>query len=392
MRVPGVLMRGGTSKGLVLHAGALPAGARECEAMILAMFGSPDRRQVDGLGGADPLSSKLAIVSPSERAEADVDYLFGQVGIEQPTVDYTVTCGNLAAAVAQFAVDEGLVPAREPCATVRIFNRNTGKLILAEVPVRDGRACTAGDCVIDGVPGRGAAIRLTFFEPAGGVTGRLLPTGQAMDTLPGAFGPMRLSVVDAGNLYAFVPAAYFGLRGDETPAELEACAGLLAQADAIRRRVAALLVHLGAVRPGLGAQLAFSCKLALLGDARASEPEISARILNPGRVHKAFAVTGAIALACAARVPGSVAHLPRLAVEAPGTLRIAHPAGVMEVAVSATGAGPIPHIQGVSVLRTARRLMEGHILVREDALQPAPAAYGARPGAGVSLPGQGVWS
>lgn len=183
LRVRCAILRGGTSKGIFLHENDLPRDRVLRDRMILAIFGSPDVRQIDGLGGADPLTSKLAIIGPSSRPDADVDYTFGQVSIKEPLIDYSGNCGNISAAVGPFAIDEGLVRAQEPVTYVRIHNTNTGKIIVAEVPVQNGKAKVTGDYQIDGVPGTGAKIMLDFAGTAGAATGRLLPTGRPIDVL-----------------------------------------------------------------------------------------------------------------------------------------------------------------------------------------------------------------
>ena len=170
-------MRGGTSKGIIIRAELLPNEPEQRDAIILKIFGSPDRRQIDGLGGADPLTGKLAIVGTPTRPDADIDYTFAQLGIEEAKVDYGGYCGNISSAVAAYGVDEGFVSVKSPMTTIRIHSTNLGRLIVAEVPVEKGRAAKKGDFVIDGVPGKGASIRLDFSGTAGSTTGQLLPTG-----------------------------------------------------------------------------------------------------------------------------------------------------------------------------------------------------------------------
>ncbi len=370
--LPAVVMRGGTSKAVFLHGHSLPPEPAQRDAVILSVFGSPDRRQIDGLGGAEPLTSKLAIVSRSTRFDADVDYTFGQVGIEQASVNYALTCGNIASAVGPFAIDEGIVPSQAPVTRVRIHNTNTGKIILADVPVENGRARTEGDCAIDGVPGTGAGIRLTFVDPGGSVTGRLLPSGSLQDELPlrvpGAQASLaRVSLVDSGTLYAFLPAAALGLRGDETADALEGTPGLMEAVDDLRRRAAAYLMHCGALNGSLAARLASTFKVALIGRATDGQADLSGRIINPGRVHKAFAVTGAIALGTAASIPGTVVS-ELLPPRRGGQLTIGHPSGRIPVEITLSAEGGGPRILGASLMRTARRLMDGHVYVREGLL------------------------
>jgi 2-methylaconitate cis-trans-isomerase PrpF len=176
-------MRGGTSKAVFLRGELLPQGRSERNAVILSLFGSPDPRQIDGLGGADLLTSKLAILDPPSRADADLDYTFAQVSITEPVVDYDINCGNISASVGAYAVDEGLVEVVEPATRVRIHNTNTGRILVAEVPIVNGAAAVEGAYVVQGVPGSGAPIALDFSQTAGGVTGSLLPTGRELDVL-----------------------------------------------------------------------------------------------------------------------------------------------------------------------------------------------------------------
>ena len=201
------IMRGGTSKGIFLMEEDLPRDPELRDRIILAIFGSPDIRQIDGLGGADSLTSKLALIAPSKESGRDVNYTFGAVGIDKPFVDYSANCGNISSAVGPFAIDRGLVKPEEPFTTVRIFNTNTQKMICAKVPVKKGKVISEGDYAIDGVPGTGAKIELSFMDPGGAKTGRLFPTGNAgrsCDRLREK--DFHLTIVDAGNPTAFVRA------------------------------------------------------------------------------------------------------------------------------------------------------------------------------------------
>lgn len=386
-RIPGVLMRGGTSKGLFLYRDILPLQADRRDAVILSLFGSPDRRQIDGVGGAEPLTSKVAIVSRSTRPEADVDYTFGQVGIDEANINYAVTCGNLAAAVGPFAIDEGLVPASEPLTRVRIYNTNTKKLILADVPVERGRACSHGNCFIDGVPGGGAAIRLTFTDPAGSITGCLLPTGDVREVLMTEYGEVPVSVVDAGMLYVFIPAAHFGLEGNEAAAHIDTRIDLLAAVDAVRRAAAARLLARGAVSTALAQRLATTFKVALVAPGDGVGTDLLARVINPGRVHKAFAVTGAIALGSAACITGTVANdfLPAAARQ---PLIIGHPSGRIEVEIGASTESGTPRIETATVVRTARRIMDGYVYLHHGVLDRPMTGSGEQWWSGPQLLGE----
>jgi 2-methylaconitate cis-trans-isomerase PrpF len=217
--IPAVYMRGGTSRALMFHARDLPP-AGDWAPIFAAALGSPDAygRQLDGLGGGISSLSKVAVIAPSLRPDADVDFTFAQVAIDRVQTSLRGNCGNISSAVGPFAVDEGLVQVAADRATVRIFNTNTGKIIRAEFPLVGGRAAIEGDLPIDGVSGTGAPVRLAFLDPGGATTGRLLPTGQAIDLLtPPAQSPIRVSLVDAANPVVFLAATDLGLEGDETP-------------------------------------------------------------------------------------------------------------------------------------------------------------------------------
>jgi methylitaconate Delta-isomerase len=240
LQVPCVFMRGGTSRGAYLWAQDLPTDPDERDRLILAIYGSPDARQIDGLGGADPLTSKVAILGPSSRPDADVDYTFGQVGINSASIDYQPNCGNISAGVGPYAIERGLVPAVSPVTRVRIYNTNTRKVIVAEVPVRDGRVEVEGDCTIDGVPGTGARILLDFLDSGGAATGRLLPTVRPRDTVSLAGRDYTVSLVDAANPYVFVRAESVGLVGTELAERVNSDPELLTLLENIRGSAAKL--------------------------------------------------------------------------------------------------------------------------------------------------------
>lgn len=361
VRVPCVIMRGGTSKGIFFHAKDLPVDAATRDAVILGAFGSPDPRQVDGLGGADPLTSKLAIVTPSQRHDSDIDYTFGQVAIDQASINYAINCGNLAAGAAAFAVDEGLVEVREPVTAVRIFNTNTGAQILATVPVSGGRSLRTGDCAIDGVPGTGAPIDLTFLQTAGRLTGLLLPTGASVNRvrLPG--GPeIEVSIVDTGNLYVFVRATDLHLRGDELPVQIEQDAGLMATLRALLETCTALTND--ALRPGTPLAIHKLAIVAPWMDA-SSPADFAARIVSSnGKAHRAFAVTGGICAASCAFVEGSVVN--QVLRQPPGTPTvIAHPQGRMAITIECEHRDGVTRPLQATIRRTARRIMEGWVSI-----------------------------
>ncbi len=375
-RIRAVFVRGGTSRALVFHRRDLPEDRAAWDPIFLAALGSPDPhgRQLDGLGGGLSSLSKVAVVGPPSRADADVDYTFGQVEVTRPVVDYRGNCGNISAAIGPFAVDEGLVPAREPETLVRIHNTNTGKLIHARVPVREGEAEVRGDFVLPGVAGTGARVVLEFLDPGGAVTGRLLPTGAAAEPLavPGV-GAVRASLVDATNPLIFVRARDLGLEGIEPPDALDADRALMARLEAIR---AAAAVRMGlAATPAEATQRSPAVpKIALVAPPRpyrtlAGEPvvpeavDLVARVVSMGKVHRAFALTGAMCLAVAARIAGTVVQEAAGGLGGTGDVRIGHPSGVLAVAAEVVPGPAGPAARRVTVYRTARRLMEGFVCV-----------------------------
>jgi len=370
---PAVFMRGGTSRAIMFHARDLPVRA-EWDPIFLAAMGSPDPngRQLNGMGGGISSLSKVCILAPSDRADADVDYTFAQVQIRDPRVDYRSNCGNMSSAVGPFAVDEGIVRPNGDTAVVRIFNTNTKKIIRSTFPLEDGRAATDGDMAIPGVAGTGAPIRLDFTDPGGAKTGKLLPTGRALDVLevPG-LGSIGASLVDAANPCVFVAAADLGLAGTELPTALERDAGLMRRLEAIRRQAAVAmgiagdLEAAGAIRsiPKI-ALLAAPADAAILSGriVPASEADILARTISVGQPHRAVPITVALCLAVACRIPGSVASDLVRAGAADGAIRIGHPSGSILVAAETRIEAGAVGVAAATVYRTARRLFQGEVL------------------------------
>jgi 2-methylaconitate cis-trans-isomerase PrpF len=377
-RIPAVLMRGGTSKGLFFHERDLPADPAVRDRVILAAYGSPDpnRRQIDGIGGALSVTSKVAIISASPSSEYDVIYNFGQVSIDRPIVDFKGNCGNMSSAVGPFAVDEGLVQAVEPVTRVRIHQKNTDKLIVAEVPVKDGKFAEEGDYAIDGVPGTGSRIILRFVDPGGAVTGKLLPTGNRKDRFEVRdVGAVEVSCVDAANPFVFVRAESLGLKGTETE-ELDRRAEIKSILEAIRCQAA---VRLGITAseeeagrrsqavPKVAVVAAPKAYTALNGRAvKTHEVNLLARMMSMGTLHRAYAVSGAVATVGAAMIPGTVVS-DLVAGNARGKdlLCIGHPGGVIDIGAVIETQGDTFIYKEAVLGRTARRLMEGHALVPE---------------------------
>lgn len=371
------IYRGGTSKGVFFRENDLPPDPMARARILLAAFGSPDVRQIDGLGGATSQTSKAMLVGPSQRPDADVESTFGQVDIAQPLVDWGGNCGNLTAAIGPFAIDEGLAPAAELTTTVRIYNTNTKKTIVATVPTTEGRAVAEGDYAIPGVPFPGARINLEFMDPAGSITGRLLPTGHPTDLLTLADGrQFTVSIVDAANPVVFSDAAELGLTVTELPAELEGRKDVLATLEELRAIVAERLGlvkdrrEAKAVSPGLpkvGYVAAPRGYRTTLGTALPAEAmDLHSRLLSMGTAHRSYMVTGAICTAAAAVVKGTLVQAACRATVREGeptVVRIAHPYGVMDVRVTWKVQAGGTRILSATVGRTARRIMEGYVYV-----------------------------
>jgi 2-methylaconitate cis-trans-isomerase PrpF len=378
--IPAVFMRGGTSKAIMFHARDLPADRAAWDAIFTAAMGTPDPngRQLNGMGGGVSSLSKVCVLAPSEREDADIDYTFGQVLIKDARVDYKGNCGNMSSAVGPFALDEGLVRAEGDTATVRIYNTNTRKIIHATFPVAGGQTRYDGDLEIPGVGGTGAPIRLDFIQPGGATTGRLLPSGRVRDRLevPG-FGSIEASLVDAANAAVFVRASDVGLTGQELPDHLEANPDILKLLDAIRvqasvrmgiapdldaaRRISTV-PYIGFVSPAADAPT-------LSGETtRAADMDFAARVISNGQPHRALPLTVSLCTAVAARIAGTVvaeALPPGMA--ASGPLRLGMPSGVLTVGADVAQEGGEWVARAGSFYRTARRLFDGRVWVPKAA-------------------------
>jgi hypothetical protein len=372
-RIRAAIIRGGTSKGVYLLANDLPSDPAVRDRVILAIFGSPDPRQINGLGGADPLTSKVAIIAPSTRAAADVDYTFGYVGIDKAVVDYDGNCGNISQGVGPFAVDEGLVPVNEPVTTVRIFNTNTKKVIEAAVPVKNGKACTEGDFFVNGVPGTGAKILLSFVNSGGSKTGKLLPTGNVVDKMELTDGrSVRVSLVDAANPAAFVQAAEIGFTGKELPKDTITNPKILEIMEEIRIKGAFMMGLASSpdkVSPAVP-KVAFVAPPQDYATSTgkiiaAADCDLLARTKALAVMHKAYAVTGGICAGAAALIEGTVVNeVVGARAKTTGVVRLGHPSGVSDfvITVTKTPAGDFTLTQS-GVAGTSRRIMDGYVYV-----------------------------
>jgi 2-methylaconitate cis-trans-isomerase PrpF len=350
-RIPCVLMRGGTSRGPYLLASDLPADPARRDAVLLRIMGSPHPLQVDGIGGANSLTSKVAIVSASRQPGADVDYLFAQVSVTEARVDTKPNCGNMLAGVGPFAIEAGLVAARDPETIVRIFNVNTSTLVEAVVQTPGGRVEYDGDARIDGVNDPAAPIKLSFLNAMGAVTGKLLPTGSVVDVIDG----VEASCVDMAMPVVIMAAAALGKTGQETPAELDADRALLARIEAIRRKAGVLM--------GMGDVAGMVVPKPVLASPPLAPGVIASRYFTPHACHRSHAATGALAVGTAAALAGSVAsRFVQPDGFAGGRLRIEHPAGAIPIDLEMVG----QEVKRASLVRTARRIFEGNVLVPDS--------------------------
>lgn len=376
MRIPTTLMRGGTSKGLFFHEKDLPTDVEARDAFILAAYGSPDpyRTQINGVGGAASSTSKVAIIADGTAHGVDVTYEFGQVSIDRPLIDRRGNCGNISSAVGPFAVDEGLVEPTEPITQVRFLNTNTNKVIVAHVPTRNGRFDPIGNFELPGIPGTGAKLKLDYLDPAGSVTGKLLPTGNVRDdlTIPG-IGVVTVSIVDAANPLVFVRWEDIFPDG-QIPSEMDAAT--LARIEAIRAHASVLAGIADTVENATRVTPSVP-KFSMVAAPReytsstgehftADQMSVRAMMMSMGRPHPSHPLTGAIATAVAANIPGTLVH--DVANVDGDSVVIGHPSGLLPMATDIEQSESGWVVNSVSGYRTARRLMEGHVLVPDELL------------------------
>ncbi len=372
-RYPAAFIRGGTSKGLVLHLRDLPQDRSTWDAIFLRMMGSPDRygRQLNGMGGGVSSLSKVCVVGPPTVPGADMDYTFVQVQVKEARCDYSGNCGNMSSAMGPFAVEEGLVPRPDGSeAVVRIHNTNTKKIIEARFPVFEGCSVETGELEIPGVHGTGAPVRLSFLQPGGASTGRLLPTGHALDTLqvPG-IGAVQVSMIDAANACVFADSLTLGLRGHELPDAVEADAALMHKLADVRLNAAVAMGIAPTPEAARGIRMipliafvsAPQDTVTLAGEAvPADAVDLVIRMLSNGQPHRALPLTGALCTAVAALVEGSIPQ--RLARPGrSGPLRLAMPSGVLTVDASVRREGEGWFAEHGSFFRTTRRLFDGFV-------------------------------
>lgn len=352
-----MMMRGGTSKGAYFLEQDLPADPPARDALLLSLMGSPDARQVDGLGGAHPLTSKVAIVSRSNLPGCDIDFLFAQVGVDKPSVDTTPNCGNILAGVAPFAIERGLIAARHPETRVKVRTLNTGTIAELLVETPDGIVNYLGDARIDGAPGTSAPIAVDFLDAEGSVCGTLLPTGNVVDVILG----VECTLIDNGMPVIVMRAADLGRTGHEPRDQLDKDVELKARIEAIRL-LAGPMMNLGDVSGKVVP------KIALVAAPRAGG-HISTRSFIPHECHASIGVFAAVTVATAAILPGSPAHaLANLPAGAVKTLSVEHPTGEFSVRIEVGGTPEAPVVTRAGLLRTARKLFDGTAFARMPAL------------------------
>jgi 4-oxalomesaconate tautomerase len=363
-----MLIRGGTSKGAYFLASDLPSSREERDALLLSIMGSPHPDQIDGIGGGHPLRSKVAIVARSTEPGADVDFLFAQVVVDKPVVDTSPNCGNILSGVGPFAIERGLVQARDGATTVRVRTLNTGTVAELVISTPGGAVSYQGEARIDGVPGTSAPILVNFMDVAGSVCGALLPIGNPSDVIEG----IRVTCIDNGMPVVVIPAASVGRTGYETVAQLNADAELKARLEALRQAAGPLM--------GLGnVSEAVIPKLSLIAPPRHGG-SVSTRNFIPRTCHTAIGVFAAVSVATACVIPGSVAE--GIAQVGPGdaqSLSVEHPTGEFTVNLELDRTGALPVVKRAGLLRTARLLFDGLAFPHPDYRTLRPEGLEAPP-------------
>lgn len=370
-KYPCVYMRGGTSKAVFFHEKDLPEDKNTWDEIFMKVMGTPDVKQIDGMGGTVSSTSKIAIISPSEREDVDVNYTFRQVDIVIPRVDASANCGNISSAVGPFSIDEGLVEAVEPITVVRVLNTNTNKVIEEHVRVKDGRAMVHGDEVIKGVPGTGSRIDMYFEEPAGSKTGKLFPTGNKRDVFEvPEYGEIEVTVLDCSNPMVFIRAIDLGIKGTELT-ELNNNKEVMEHIERIRGIAAQ---KCGFVKQWEDARTESTSapKVSIISapqdytdmdrmEVGAESMDICCRAISVGALHKAYPMTVAVGTGAAARIPGTIVHEIVKPDFEQDIIRIGHSSGVTEVDMKMDG----ERVLKGGVTRTARRIMDGWVYVRD---------------------------
>ena len=372
MKLKCVYMRGGTSKAVFFHKKDLPEDVAIWPKLFMKVMGTPDSKQIDGMGGAAQITSKIAVVAPSEQPDCDVDYTFFQVGIEEPIVADNLNCGNISCAVGPFAVDEGLVTAEEPVTVVRVYNTNTRKVIEEHIPVKSGKALTKGVASIMGVPGTGAGMDIFFEKPGGAATGKLFPTGNVLDILePEGYPSVEATLIDCSNPVMILASKNLGLKGSEIEPFLSD-KELLTHIESIRSAAAVKFGFVEQAKDATEQSLA-APKVAVISrphDYKGSDGnmilkedmDICSRIISVGAFHKTHPITSGIAIAAAASIPGTVAWNLIGENWDHKTLKIGHPYGILPIKIVMDG----DTVAKAGTIRTARRIMDGYIYIEKE--------------------------
>ena len=374
-RVPAIFMRGGSSKGVFFHSSDLPEDKNSWNELFLSVLGSPDPygRQLNGMGGGISSLSKAVVIGPPTRPDADVDYTFAQISVRDSVIDYSSNCGNLSSAVGPFAIDTGLVDASGTKKEVRIHNTNSGKSIVSKVPIRAGLSEVVGDFSIPGVSGTGAKIQLDFLDPGGTRTGSLLPTGNTVDiiSVPHA-GDFEVSLVDASVPCAFIEARALGITGSESIEELESNSDLMKLIEELRLEsgvkmgLGKTIDQIPPTAPKLGIVAAPMAYKTLAGEmVDPSSASLMTRIWSMGQVHRVLPLTGAMCLAVACKIPGTLCA--RNTRGEMTEIRLANPSGILPLNAAVEARGNKIIARHVTAYRTARTLMEGNVLIPDQA-------------------------
>lgn len=369
-KIPCVIMRCGTSKGIFLNENDLPQNPELRDKVILSVFGSPDPRQIDGLGGAEILTSKLCLIAPPSGPDADVDFSFGQVEINEPVIHYDGLCGNCASGVGTYAIEEGLVRAVEPVTRVRILSKNTNQIYITEVPVRDGRPLVNGDYEVAGVPGTGAQVQIDMAGTVGSRTGKLLPTGNPADRLSiDGFGPLDVSLLDVVNPCIFVRAADIGMKGDERPSDVDGDEKFMNLIDNIR---IAAVARMGLKDWKIKNPTPFVVFVSPPADytdhltgkeINKEDVDFLARMIILRKMHQTYAGSVSCVTGMAGVVPGTVVYEVAKPADGQKIIRLGHPAGVIDVEAECEVTPDGVTAKRVTYSRTVRRIMEGFVYV-----------------------------
>lgn len=364
-----LFMRGGSSRGGFFLESDLPANPRARAALLLALYGSPDLRQIDGIGGGDPLTSKAAVIGAPSHPDADLNYTFYQIGIDRAQVSTGGNCGNMLSAVGAFGVLKGLVRPTEPETSVRVHVTNIGQVVTLRFPVHGGFPCIDGDTSVPAVPSTGAGITIDFGNCAGSLSGRLLPTGAPADTIEVGGRQVAVSFIDAATPFVFVAAKDLGATGTELPGQILADTALMDALEAIRGWAAVVLGRVAQpqdarkVTPNVprvimvGPSQPYTTNNGT--DVRADDMDLCVRQLAMQKPHNALAVTGAVCTAVAARVPGSI--VAALSASDSAHIRLGHPGGVLQVSARVEDTIPEPRVTSATIERTARLIMAGRL-------------------------------